>query len=324
MVGGVQKRKRDFWTAEEDALLTKGREEFGDNNWMDIVNTLLPGRTGQQCFDRWEFALNPAVKRGKFSAEEDANLIAGQGEYGNRWVEMVTALMPGRTGPQCRQRWENTLNPTIKNGPWTPEEDAALTKGYTQYGKNQWLKIADALLPGRTVAQCKNRWEQTLDTAHQSGFWTPVEDAALLAGHKQLGPRWADIASTLLSGRTGNQCQKRWLHTLDPAIKKGKFSAEEDAKLIEGNEQYGNSWKVIAAELLPGRTGKQCQQRWNININPCLKSSVSSATTLPEAVAPVVKKIKNKSAQVVLPVAKELVPVTSHSLLAEVEQVAEV
>lgn len=35
-------------------------------------------------------------------------------------------LLPGRLGKQCRERWFNHLDPTVKKTEWTPHEDEVL------------------------------------------------------------------------------------------------------------------------------------------------------------------------------------------------------
>jgi hypothetical protein len=54
--------------------------------------------------------------------EQDANLIKGVAQFGRSWTMLAAALLPGRTGPQCKVRWDNTLNPDTKAGTWTQEE----------------------------------------------------------------------------------------------------------------------------------------------------------------------------------------------------------
>ncbi|CAN0488195.1 unnamed protein product, partial [Laminaria digitata] len=35
-------------------------------------------------------------------------------------------MLPGRLGKQCRERWFNHLDPTVKKSEWTPREDEVL------------------------------------------------------------------------------------------------------------------------------------------------------------------------------------------------------
>lgn len=43
--------------------------------------------------------------------------------YGDRSWQQVAACMVNRTGQQCLHRWTKSLNPTIRSGRWTKEED---------------------------------------------------------------------------------------------------------------------------------------------------------------------------------------------------------
>ena len=39
-----------------------------------------------------------------------------------KWSKCA-ALLPGRIGKNCRERWHNQLDPDIRKGPWDEEED---------------------------------------------------------------------------------------------------------------------------------------------------------------------------------------------------------
>jgi len=153
---------------------------------------------------------------------------------------------------------------------WTEEEDELLRAAILIYGPHKWSLIA-AHVPNRTPMQCSTRWLGALNPTIHKGRWTPEEDTALKEsvseyadlldsdGHPQPIP-WNKIASRI-PHRTGIQCQARWSEALDPSVRKGKWSPEEDEVLKEGVRRYGRCW-IRIAELIEGRTQRQCRTRW--------------------------------------------------------------
>ncbi|KAL5217654.1 hypothetical protein ABZP36_018338 [Zizania latifolia] len=54
-------------------------------------------------------------------------------------------------------------------------------------------------------------------------------------------------------------------------VVKGQWTLDEDRKLVKLVEQFGlRKWSQIA-QMLPGRVGKQCRERWNNHLRPNIK-----------------------------------------------------
>ncbi|EPQ59573.1 hypothetical protein GLOTRDRAFT_34698 [Gloeophyllum trabeum ATCC 11539] len=95
---------RGPWTEEEDNRLRRAVEAYG-HAWLEVA-TCVPGRSNEQCRDRWNERLNPKVIKGKWSEEEDRALIEVVGRLGEKWKEVSESLGTGRTDKQCRSRYE--------------------------------------------------------------------------------------------------------------------------------------------------------------------------------------------------------------------------
>lgn len=106
----------------------------------------------------------PQTKSRRFTPEEDA-LIKDLVE--NKKISpwsAVAQFLPGRTGPQCRDRYNSYLFENTSSKRWTPEEDKIIVEKYREFGP-RWVMISQ-FLPGRNGNSIKNRWHKSLVKYH--------------------------------------------------------------------------------------------------------------------------------------------------------------
>ncbi|KAI8066820.1 hypothetical protein BC940DRAFT_257414 [Gongronella butleri] len=148
-------------------------------------------------------------ERAPWTAKEDKLLRAAVEEYGDKtekWSR-IAECVPGRTNKNCRKRWFHSLDPKLRKGAWTPEEDEILCEAVKKF-HSKWSKIAD-LLEGRTDDQCAKRWRESLDPAIDRSKWSVEEDELLMHKFTEMGSQWQKIA-TFFEGRPGLHCRNRW------------------------------------------------------------------------------------------------------------------
>jgi hypothetical protein len=65
------------------------------------------------------------------------------------------------------------------------------------------------------------------------------------------------------------QCLQRWQKVLKPGLVKGSWSDKEDQLLRSIVARGPKNWGKVAS-CIPGRTSKQCRERWSQHLDPIL------------------------------------------------------
>ncbi|XP_034969052.2 snRNA-activating protein complex subunit 4 isoform X1 [Zootoca vivipara] len=238
-----------------------------EHDWEKIANINFEGtRNAKELRKYWQNFEHPSISKREWNEEE----VEKMKEIATRrncqdWEAIALELGTQRTAFQCLQTFQ-AFNKELKKSEWSPEEDEILLQLVQEMrvGKHiPYRKIA-YFMEGRDSAQLIYRWTKRVDPNLKRGAWTPEEDAMLLKAVAKYGAQdWYKIRMEV-PGRNDIQCRDRYLHALHCEIKKGKWSEEEEVKLIELTEKYGvGHWAKVASEL-PHRSGTQCLSKWKV------------------------------------------------------------
>jgi len=148
------------WTPKESTRLIKHvlHNRQGSIIPWQSISRLFENKTAEQCKQHWECVLKFQLTKGRgtWTDEEDEKLSLLVRQLGSKSWKEVAKQLPGRIGKQCRERWINFLDPSLKKTSWTVREKEQLLRLHQEYG-GKWSKIAKCI-PGRSDNSCKNCW----------------------------------------------------------------------------------------------------------------------------------------------------------------------
>ena len=113
----------------------------------------------RNVFSAGEKALRPGLIKDPWSSSEDAcleELMTLVDSNAADW-RAISQYIPGRNAKQCRERWQNHLDPSLNKSPYMVFEDAVIVDLQSRLG-NKWSVIRKHL-PGRTEDSVKLRWK---------------------------------------------------------------------------------------------------------------------------------------------------------------------
>lgn len=255
----IHLRRVSRWTAKDKELLLKSVHN-------EVVESMryMPGNE----------RIDPnSIKLGKNNTLPNV-VVREIGELGIRefdWMKIAVSDFQNKHSPEeCRVMWNIFLHPSINKFKWKKKELVDLEKYAKQYKNENWDRIAGKLGTQRSGYQCFVKYNTMKKVPHNDKPWTKKEDNKLiqLINKFKVGDfiNWGDIASCVKT-RTKHQIYFRWMYSLAPHLKKGRFTEEEDKLLNEAIEKYGLNFKKISALVLPARTSAQLSDHYNTLTN---------------------------------------------------------
>ena len=118
-------------------------------------NMLTEPKTKNNYGDN-KFYVSQKINKGPWTPYEDEQLIKYIQKFGAKNWNECSEFIKNRNGKQCREHWKNCLNPDIKKGEWTSEEDLLIMILYQRYN-GSWRELIH-YFKDRTENSIKNRF----------------------------------------------------------------------------------------------------------------------------------------------------------------------
>ncbi|KAI6076061.1 SnRNA-activating protein complex subunit 4 isoform X2 [Aix galericulata] len=199
-------------------------DRFDEHDWEKISNIHFDGqRSSEELRKFWQNYEHPSINKKEWTEEETERLKKIAAEHGYLdWQTIAQELGTNRTAFQCLQKYQ-AYNKDLKRKEWTRDEDLMLLelvqemrvgshipyKKIKKYGERDWYKIRTEV-PGRSDAQCRDRYLKALHCDVKKGRWSLEEEEQLIDLVQKHGlGHWSKIASEL-PHRTGSQCLSKW------------------------------------------------------------------------------------------------------------------
>eukprot|EP00281_Chroomonas_sp_CCMP1168_P013093 CAMPEP_0206283138 /NCGR_PEP_ID=MMETSP0047_2-20121206/40060_1 /ASSEMBLY_ACC=CAM_ASM_000192 /TAXON_ID=195065 /ORGANISM="Chroomonas mesostigmatica_cf, Strain CCMP1168" /LENGTH=879 /DNA_ID=CAMNT_0053713463 /DNA_START=12 /DNA_END=2649 /DNA_ORIENTATION=- len=279
-----ERRQRLPWTPEEDERLVQLVQQHGQGNWPMIAHH-LENRLPKQCRDRYVNKLDPNLKKGNWTEEEDKMIVAAHTHLRNKWHEMSKCI-PGRSELAIKDRWYAVLQPKaeeiqkqLSDEDFSFLEAAQPPSRWRKYGSAAATIMpprggdgdvwegggdgSDQVKDGKDVSVVVRQPEYMPSDSHiERRQWSEDEDAQLLRLVQEFGQgNWTQVAKQL-NGRLPKQCRQRYLNKVDPSLRKGGWTDEEDQKIVAAQSRLGGRFAEIA-KYLEGRSETLVNHRWH-------------------------------------------------------------
>ncbi|XP_077459092.1 snRNA-activating protein complex subunit 4 isoform X2 [Stigmatopora argus] len=200
-----------------------------------------------------------------FKVKKEGDLVGDRDEE-HDWQKIAKIDFEGtRETDDLRLFWQNFLHPAVNKNLWSADEVEQLKEISGRNRESNWDLVARELGTGRTAFMCLQTFQRFISTSLKRGLWTPAEDRQFMqmVDKMRIGNfiPYTQI-SYFMDGRDTHQLIHRWTSILDPRLKKGTWSKEEDQLLLKAVARHGEkNWWKIRLEV-PGRTDGSCRDRY--------------------------------------------------------------
>lgn len=188
----------------------------------------------------------------RWTAEEDQKLRVAVNKYGGKYWKLIAEDVPGRTHTQCLQRWCKVLKPGLLKGPWCEKEDQLLTnlvyKGIEDLQKKEKENNKHPDIYNESKNQGCNNDKQNELKKMEKGLYFKKESTGSTSSEFSINSASSD-------------------DTVDMGLIPNIYRKNQTGSIKDMSPASKINWTLVS-ESIPGRSIKQCRERWFSNLDP--------------------------------------------------------
>ncbi|KAK4377547.1 hypothetical protein RND71_003843 [Anisodus tanguticus] len=144
--------RKGAWTEEEDLLLRKCIDKYGEGKWHQVPIRAGLNRCRKSCRLRWLNYLRPHIKRGDFALDEIDLIFRLHKLLGNRW-SLIAGRLPGRTANDVKNYWNTHLQRKLIS----PRRQEGKYNNALKITENTILRPRPRTFSSATKPRCNNK-----------------------------------------------------------------------------------------------------------------------------------------------------------------------
>ena len=156
----VQNKPQTKFSNQNDSTINNGiskkKDEGSELIKSSSINVSKNTKDNIQKSKDNKFYVSQEINKGPWTPEENYIIFDYVKKFGEKNWNKCAEFIKNRTGKQCREHWKNCLNPNIKKGDWTLEEDLFIMIFYKRC-HGSWRELIH-LFENRTENSIKNRF----------------------------------------------------------------------------------------------------------------------------------------------------------------------
>ena len=157
----IKKKTITTWSVRDDKHITDAVMIYGEASFADL-SYYMGDKSSDQCLQRWRYSLRPQIRRGKWTSQEDREIMDIISEHGFDW-QKIKDVQKDRTRAQVRERVRilAAKNKSGSNGGtkhWSVEETFLLMRSVKRHGSKNWSAIRKEFELRYTAPVLFRRW----------------------------------------------------------------------------------------------------------------------------------------------------------------------